>query len=55
MTKKQLLETEAFINAPDDAYIEIPNWHYGMDGDEREETTPTEVRYWDFNNMITIH
>lgn len=54
MTKKELLESKAFQDAPDDAYIDIPNCHYGLDGDEREDTTPSEVRYWDFNNSITI-
>lgn len=54
MTKKELLESKAFMEAPDDAYIEIPNGHYGLDGDDREDTTPTEVRYWEFNNRITF-
>lgn len=54
MTKKELLESKAFQDSPDDAYIDIPNWHYGLDGDEREDTTPSNVRYWDFNNTITI-
>lgn len=55
MTKKELLESKAFQDAPDDAYIEIPNWHYGLEGDEKEDTTPTEVQYWEFNNRITIN
>lgn len=55
MTKKELLESKAFQDAPDDAYIEIPNWHYGLEGDLREDITPTEVRYWEFNNRITIN
>lgn len=54
MTKKQLLENEAFMNAPDDAYIEIPNGHYGLDGDEREDVTITEVRYWELRNQIDL-
>ena len=54
MTKKELLESKAFMDAPDDAYIEMPNGHYGLDGDDREDTTPTEVRYWEFNNLITL-
>lgn len=54
MTKKQLLENKAFMNAPDDAYIEIPNGNYGIDGDEREDTTITEVRYWEFRNQIDL-
>ena len=39
MTKKELLENEAFMNAPDDAIIEIPNAAYREDFDEREEKT----------------
>ena len=55
MTKKELLESKAFKDAPDDAYIEIPNWHYGENGDKREEATPTEIEYFEFNNRITIY
>ena len=35
MTKKELLESKAFQDAPDDAYIEIPNWHYGLEGRQK--------------------
>ena len=54
MTKKELLESEGFKNAPMDAYIEIPNWHYEQDGDYEENATPTSVKYWEFRNQINI-
>ena len=54
MTKKELLETKAFQKAPDNAWIEMPNGHFGLDGDEREIVTPTEVDYWEFNNRISL-
>lgn len=54
MTKQELLESEAFKNAPMDAVIEIPNAHYGVDGDEREEVFVSEVQYWDFKNQINL-
>ena len=54
MTKKELLENEAFKNAPDDALIEIPNWHYGLEKDQREEVLLSEVKYWDFKNQINL-
>ena len=54
MTKKELLENEAFINAPMEAVIELSNWHYGMDGDEREDVQLSEVHYWDLLNLITL-
>ena len=54
MTKKELLENEAFKNAPDDAYIEIPNARYQQDFDEREEVTISVVEYWDFKNQINF-
>lgn len=54
MTKKELLENEVFMNAPDDAIIEIPNAAYREDFDEREEKTISEVQYWEFNNLINL-
>lgn len=54
MTKKQLLENEAFKNAPDNAVIELPNAHYGLDGDEREEVFLSKVQYWEFKNQINL-
>lgn len=54
MTKKELLENEAFMNAPDDAYIEIPNAAYREGFDEREEKTITDIRYWEFKNQINL-
>ena len=54
MTKRELLENEAFKNAPMDAYIEIPNGKYQEGADEREDVTISEVRYWDFKNQINL-
>lgn len=54
MTKRELLQNEAFMNAPMDAEIELPNWHYGMEGDQREGVFLSEVRYWDFKNQINL-
>ena len=54
MTKKELLETEAFINAPDDAWITIPNRWFKEGVDEREDVTIEDVRYWEFKNLITL-
>ncbi len=52
--KKELLENKAFMNAPDNAIIELPNWHYGLEGDEREDVFLSEVKYWDFKNQINL-
>ena len=46
MTKKELLENEEFKRAPMDAQIQIPNWNYEDNVDERQDVTPTEIRYW---------
>lgn len=54
MTKKELLENKAFMNAPDNAIIELPNWHYGLEGDEREDVFLSEVKYWVFKNQINL-
>lgn len=54
MTKRELLENEAFKNAPMNALIEVPNNDYEEGVDDREDVTPTEVRYWGFKNLISI-
>ena len=54
MTKKELLENAAFMAAPDDAVIELPNWHYGENGDMREEVLLSEVEYWEFKKQINL-
>ena len=46
MTKKELLENEEFMRAPEDAQVQIPNWDYQDNVDERQDVTPTEIRYW---------
>ena len=55
MTKRELLQNEAFKNAPMDAEIEIPNRWYKEGVDERDDVTIEEVRYWNFNNLITFN
>jgi len=54
MTKKELLENEAFKNAPDDAEVQIPNWNYKDYVDERQDVTIKEVRYWGSFNLINF-
>ena len=54
MTKRELLENAAFMAAPDDAVIELPNCHYGKNGDMREEVLLSEVKYWEFKNQINL-
>lgn len=54
MTKEELLENEAFMTAPMDAVIELPNWHYGENGDKREEAPLSEIEYWEFKNQIHL-
>lgn len=54
MTKRELLENAAFMAASDDAVIELPNCHYGENGDMREEVLLSEVKYWEFKNQINL-
>ena len=54
MTKKELLESKAFMEAPDDAYIEMPNGHCGVGGDDSEGTAPSEVRDWEGKSRRTV-
>lgn len=45
MTKKELLENEAFKNAKDDAVILIPNGQYQEGVDERDAVDVSRI--WD--------
>lgn len=54
MTKRELLENEDFKNASMDSVIMLPNWHYGLEGDEVEYKPLSEVKYWDFKEQIDI-
>ena len=52
MTLKEFRELTK--DMPEDARIEIPNWHYGENGDKREEVFISEVTYYDFKNQINL-
>ena len=54
MTKGDLLNNKDFMEAPMDAVIEIPNAHYGLEGDEREEVYLSKVQYWKTYNQINL-
>lgn len=52
MTKKELLESKAFMEAPDDAYIEMPNGHYGLEGNTWFMSTEEMMKRQELCNKV---